>query len=258
MTPVENAPLACLEVWGGNHPLSREVALPGLSGWIHSQPHAGSVAGGDVYYLSVCNQGALARVSVADVSGHGEGVSRLAERLRELMRKHINTFDQSDFVRELNEAFQREVSRGRFATAVLVGLHAPSGQMVLTNGGHPSPLLYRANKRDWMLLRCDSPLCSDPTTDLPLGIINGTNYHQSLVQLAPGDLLLLYSDGLLEARNPAGEILEEDALLELARALPTHSPAAAGQALLAAVERFRQGAPRQDDETVVALQRLAA
>jgi len=249
--------LACLEVWGGNRPLSEEISLPGLSGWLYSRPYAGSAAGGDVYYVSLCSRGELARVGVADVSGHGDDVSRLAARLRELMHKHVNAWDQSEFVRDLNESFRQEVTRGKFATAVLVGLHAPSGQLVLTNGGHPPPLWYHSQTRQWELLNSTCAACTDPLLDLPLGIIPGTKYHQSLVQLEPGDLLILYSDGLAEAQNPAGVMLNERGLLKLAGRLPTDSAAAAGRALLAAVDSYRTDTPAQDDETVVALQRLS-
>ena len=249
--------LACLEVWGGNQLLSEEIRLPGLSGWLYSRPHAGSAAGGDVYYVSLCSRGELARVGVADVAGHGDDVSRLAARLRELMRKHVNAWDQSEFVRDLNESFRHEVTHGKFATAVLVGLHAPSGQLVLTNGGHPPPLWYHSQSRQWELLSNACATCTEPLLDLPLGIIPGTQYHQSLVQLEPGDLLVLYSDGLAEARDATGAMLNEAGLLRLAHQLPTDSPAAAGRGLVAAVEAYRNSTTASDDETVVALQRLA-
>jgi sigma-B regulation protein RsbU (phosphoserine phosphatase) len=76
-----------------------------------------------------------------------------------------------------------------------------------------------------------------------------------MAPLEPGDLLLLYSDGLLEARNPQGELLGEEGLLALAQGVPVDSPRAAGQALLTRVDAFRQEAPGQDDETLLALQR---
>ncbi|MGH9805084.1 MAG: PP2C family protein-serine/threonine phosphatase [Candidatus Acidiferrales bacterium] len=257
MSEAASHQLACLEVWGGNRPLSEEIRLPGLSGWLHSRPYAGSAAGGDVYYVSLCSRGELARVGVADVAGHGDVVSRLATRLRELMQKHVNAWDQSQFVRDLNESFGKEVTGGKFATAVLVGLHAPSGQLVLTNGGHPPPLWFHNQTRRWELLSSACATCTDPLLDLPLGIIPGTDYHQSLVQLEPGDLLILYSDGLPEAKDRSGNLLTEPGLLKLAAELPTDSPAAAGRALLAAVAAYRSGLTPQDDETVVTLQRLA-
>ena len=257
MRKQETHSLACMEVWGGNRAVVQDVTLPGLAGWIYSQPLAGS-AGGDVYYLSLCGAGQLTRVSVADVSGHGAAVSRAAEHLRELMRKHINTFDQSELVRELNWAFEQEAPRGKFATVLLLGVSRGTGELVFTNGGHPSPLWHRAARRMWTLLEEAAPDTGTAIADLPLGLIPGTHYHQFVARLDPGDLVLIYTDALSEARNPAGEMLQPQGLLRLAQQLPVDSPAAAGQGLLKAVEQFRAGRPISDDQTVVALQRLAA
>jgi sigma-B regulation protein RsbU (phosphoserine phosphatase) len=90
-------------------------------------------------------------------------------------------------------------------------------------------------------------------SDLPLGIIPGTEYHQTAVGLAAGDLLILYTDGINEAENEAGDQLGLERLLSMARSLPTGSAMAAGQELMAAVARFRGNALPKDDATVVAL-----
>jgi sigma-B regulation protein RsbU (phosphoserine phosphatase) len=86
-------------------------------------------------------------------------------------------------------------------------------------------------------------------------MIEGTTYSQTAVQLDPGDLLLLYTDGISESCDETGEQLGLDGLLTIARDLPVDSAVAAGRALLAAVERFRGSVPPADDETVVALER---
>ncbi|MFQ5662651.1 MAG: PP2C family protein-serine/threonine phosphatase [Terriglobia bacterium] len=257
MTSQESYGLACMEIWGGNRQAAREVLLPGLAGWIYSEPLPGSLAGGDVYYLSLCSHGELTRVSLADISGHGETVSRAAQCLRGLMQKHINTFDQTEFARELNQSFQEEcVCRG-FATVVLLGVYGKNGELVFTNAGQPPPLWYHAAKKRWSFLEQTRPRAETEIADLPLGVIPGTDYHEVRVQLQPGDLVLLYSDALSEARNPKGKLLTPEGLRELAGRLPVDSPAAAGQALLEAVGQFRAGRPAGDDQTVVALQRRA-
>jgi sigma-B regulation protein RsbU (phosphoserine phosphatase) len=89
--------------------------------------------------------------------------------------------------------------------------------------------------------------------DLPLGLIAGTEYHQTAAELQKGDLLILYTDGINEAENEAGEQFGMDGLLSIAPLLPVHSPSAAGEALMAAVSRFRGTAPAGDDATVVVL-----
>jgi sigma-B regulation protein RsbU (phosphoserine phosphatase) len=103
----------------------------------------------------------------------------------------------------------------------------------------------------------DSTPLSKEIVDLPLGLIAGTSYSQTAVQLEPGDLLLLYTDGVSESCDESGEQLGLERLLFMARSLPTESAVAAGQGLRAAVARFRGAVPAADDETVVALERRA-
>ena len=223
-------------------------------GWVYSKPLEPATAGGDVHYLAVCNQGAVSCVAVGDVMGHGQAVSSVADDLRELMRKHINTWDQSNFMRELNNAFHK---RGEeYATVGVLGFHRPTSQVVYTNAGHPHPLWYRAAAKKWDLLEENTPYAEAKAADLPLGLIPGTDYYQTAVQLDPADLLVLYTDGLTEAGDEAGEELGPERLLKLAGTIPVDSPVAAGQALVAGVRSFRNGTPTRDDETLLVLQRV--
>ena len=101
----------------------------------------------------------------------------------------------------------------------------------------------------------ESTPLSKEIVNLPLGLIPGTSYSQTAIQLEPGDLLLLYTDGVSEACDESGTQLGLERLLSIAHSLPTESPVAAGEGLLAAVSGFRGTAPAGDDETVLALQR---
>jgi len=107
-----NAPdhaLQCMEIIGGNRAIRQTVDAPGLKIWIDSRP-LGS-GGGDVHYVSTCGAGYVTRLALADISGHGESVNLLAVALRKLMRKHINTLDQTRFARSLIENWQRSINR---------------------------------------------------------------------------------------------------------------------------------------------------
>ena len=246
--------LACLELRGGNQLAAYSAELPGLAGWVSCHPLDPSPRGGDLYYLSACSHGVIARVALADVAGHGEAVSAAAVRLHEALRQHVDDWDQSALIRQLNETFLKRAQRAQFATAFLASFYSDSGELLFTNAGHLPPLWYRTATREWSFLHDSTPLGKE-IVDLPLGMIAGTSYTQTAVQLDPGDLLLLYTDGINEAYDESGAQLGLERLLSISRQLPTVSANAAGQALLAAVARFRGAAPASDDETVVALQR---
>jgi sigma-B regulation protein RsbU (phosphoserine phosphatase) len=246
--------LACLELRGGNQLAAYSAELPGLAGWIWCHPLHSSARGGDVYYLSACSHGVVARVVLADVSGHGEVVNAAAVRLHDALREHVDEWDQSALIRQLNDTFLKGAQRAQFATALLASFYSDTGELLFTNAGHVPPLWYRVATKGWSFLYDSTPL-SKEIVDLPLGLIAGTSYRQTAVQLEPGDLLLLYTDGLNEAYDESGAQLGLEHLLSIARTLPVESAAAAGQELLAAVTRFRGTVPPADDETVVALQR---
>lgn len=125
--------LACLEVWGGNRRVNHPVELPGLTGWIYSEPVASAALGGDVHYISVCSHGIISRFALADVSGHGRSNSVMAQLLRKLIQKHINTWDQSELMRELNESLRNTKKNGeQYATAALFAYCRPTRELVFT------------------------------------------------------------------------------------------------------------------------------
>jgi phosphoserine phosphatase RsbU/P len=245
---------ACMELRGGNRAAVYRAELPGLDAWVSCRPLYPATRGGDLYYLSLCSRGSISRVTIADVAGHGENVSGLAERLRDALREHADDWDQSALIRRLNESFLEISVQGKFATAVLLSHCAETGELLFTNAGHLPPLWRHAASREWTFLE-DSTSYSKEIADLPLGMIAGTAYRQTAVQLEPDDLLLLYTDGVSESCDRHGEQLGLERLLQIASGLPHGSASAAGEALLEAVARFRGSAPASDDETVVVLRR---
>jgi serine phosphatase RsbU (regulator of sigma subunit) len=249
--------LSCLEVRGGNHLAAYAAELPGLTGWLSCQPLEPSPGGGDIYYMSACSEGNIARIVIADVSGHGDAVSSAAITLRNALRRNVDRREQAAMLRQLNESFLETEEGGRFATAFVASFHSGTGELLFTNAGHLPPLWYRAETRTWSLLY-DSVKPDERNVDLPLGLLTGTTYTETAMQLEFGDLLILYTDGVSESRDLSGEQMGLHGLLSIARGLPTGSPAAAGQRLRAAVSEFRGGTLPMDDETVVAIQRRAA
>ena len=141
--------LECMEIWGGNEAIDDAIAVSGLDAWVISQPHAGDPSGGDIHFVSTCGSGRIARFMIADVAGHGQAVSNVAQKLRKLMRKHITRLDQTRFVRDLNREFLSACESETFATALLTSYYAPTDHLIVCNAGHPAPLWYRSQLGTW-------------------------------------------------------------------------------------------------------------
>ena len=245
--------LACTEVWGGNRKAVRALNLASMAAWVASVPADEGGGGGDLYYLSVCNHELISRIALADVSGHGGAVSAITERLLKLMRKHIDVWDQSDFMRDLNDSLVVD-RQNKYATAVVLSFHRITGRLVFSNAGHLPPLWYHASYKTWGWLQEDENPRDNKGWGLPIGLIPGTDYRQTVVNVEPSDLVVLYTDGVTEAENDVGESLDRARLRQWAQEAPTDSPEILGRALLSRLESF-QGRCRSDDETLIVLQR---
>jgi phosphoserine phosphatase RsbU/P len=243
--------LVCTEVWGGNRKVLRTIKLPSLVAWVASSPLNEGEGGGDLQYMSVCDYDLISRVALADVSGHGHDVNAVTQILRKLMHKNINAWDQSDFMRGLNDTFGQS---DKYATAIVLSFHRITGRLAFSNAGQLPPLWYHAAERTWGWLEEGTDTQAKRISGLPVGLIPGTDYRQTVVTLKPSDLLVLYTDGITEAEDASGEDLGREQLLAWAGQAPVDSPRALGEHLLQRLELFRGGL-RNDDETLLVLQR---
>jgi serine phosphatase RsbU (regulator of sigma subunit) len=233
-----------MEVWGGNHAVSTSLAMPGLDAWIYSRPDGGAEGGGDVHYASSCASGAMSRMLLADVSGHGLAVAELARRLRKLMQRNINQHKQTRFVEAMNREFAELASAGKFATALAFSYEAPRSELHLCNAGHPPPLIYRYTEKRWSYL--EQPRTPE-TTNFPLGI-DDIEYEEMIVPANVGDIILAYTDALPEARISGHEMLGQQGLLEILQGTSMLEPSHLIQDLLTAIDAR---ATIEDDLTVL-------
>ncbi len=247
----ETINLSCMEIWGGNRNAQEAFPLPGIDAWLRANAHTG-VRGGDIHYLSTCAHSKVLRFAVADVAGHGTEVADVAARFKRLMVKHINKLDQSRLARSLNEEFLRDNEGGRFVTTLLTSYYRPTGHLLICNAGHPRPLLYRSATHAWELIDYAMETKVESLMNLPLGIIEPTNYYQFAVQLFPGDYVILYSDGYTDIRRD-GEMLGEQGLLKVVRSLSFTSAAELGERICTALGMNEPGYKRADDETLIVL-----
>ncbi len=260
-----------MEVWGGNHAVDQGVIMPGLDLWVRSEPVEGHAQGGDVHSVSSCGTGRISRMVLADVSGHGETAGDLARSLRTLMRRFVNFVDQTRFVSALNNALVDDAS-GRFATSIAMTFFAPSRRLDVCNAGHPRPLLRRARTGRWSVLApaaaarpaprhaaardagtaTDGPSSRAPR-NLPLGVLEPTEYAQFGLRLEVGDLVLAYTDALLESRGTDGTMLGEEGLLRLVESIDASKPERFISALVRALQDRCGDRPPDDDLTVLLL-----
>lgn len=248
--------LDCSEVWCGSNIADELVKLPGLLGFIHSRPAEPATSGGDVCYVSVCDKRLLSRVLLADVAGHGEAVEEISAGLQTLVKKYINTHDQSALMREINEAFcKQNEDWEQFATAVVLSHDCRTGELIFASAGHPPTLWYRASQKDWYWLHEPTPDLVKKFVGPPLGLEYGIEYEQAHVRLAEGDLLILYTDGITECADMADKELGYEGLRELLRGLPVTPSFGMASTLVRAVEKFRGSTPCRDDQSVIVLQR---
>ena len=198
--------MSYFEVWGGNEHTDVNLTLPGMEAWVLCRPHGSTSYGGDVHYFSSCGTGRITRLMLVDVMGHGEEAAGIARFLWGLMRRYLNHIEPYKIAAEMNQGLHdHQQGMGRFATAVIMTYFAPIGELTLCNAGHPPPMIYRRGCRSWTVM--NSYRSDEGTINLPLGILEESGYAGWQMTLEPNDHVLIYTDGLIEARNRDGKML---------------------------------------------------
>ncbi|MCZ6704338.1 MAG: PP2C family protein-serine/threonine phosphatase [Bacteroidetes bacterium] len=222
---------------------SENPKLPGWETWLYTAP-ANDVGGDLVDHLRI-DEDRIA-LTLGDVAGKGLPAALMMAKLQATLRALAPiTGSLSDLGRQLNEIVVRDGLPSKFASLVFLELSANSGMIRLLNAGHLPPLVLRDN-------RIEELDHGDPA----IGLTTEARFKERIVHLDPGDMMLVYSDGLTEARNEIGRFFGEERLKELLERLRDHSTEIAGDTLLKAVERFEQGARRHDDLSIILIRRL--
>ena len=257
--------LHCLEIWGGTRSAREAASVYGLDIYVASEPFSGSEHGGDIYFVSMCGAGNVARFVLADVSGHGDAVSHVSHSLRRILQRHISKPDQTRLVQEINREFAAIAKNGCFATAVVATYFAPTDHLIVVNAGHPPPLWYRVETNEWVLLEphsIEDHLTSEPektgVPNIPLGVLESTPYRQFSVHLAKGDIVVLHTDSLIESAGPDGSSLGSEGLLGLMQLMDPSKFSDIADSIRLATANFRNGLPAEDDETIIVLHHNAA
>ena len=199
--------------------------------------------GGDYFDVRQITPDIWAAV-VADVSGKGVSSALLASLLQgSFLMASAETGHIESIMERLNAFLLERTGGEKYATVFYCTLDS-SGLLSYSNAGHPAPYL----------LSRDRGIRKLHTTGMPVGMSEGAPFQMVQTQLAPGDKLIIYSDGLTEAENSEGAFFDSERLRIALRDNAWREAVSLHQALVDAVDRFSEGGVVRDDITTLVLE----
>jgi serine phosphatase RsbU (regulator of sigma subunit)/pSer/pThr/pTyr-binding forkhead associated (FHA) protein len=218
--------------------------IPGYS--IFATNDASRAVSGDFYEFLGRDEGDEHVIVIADVSGKGMAASLLAASFDALLMGPIEVGHPPDLLcSRVSRRLFMKTPPERYVTAFIAALDPGSGRLSYTNAGHNAGLLVRAGGT---VQRLDA-------NGLPLGLFPAVEYDKVEITLQPGDLVMLYTDGITEAANPKGDEFGLERLEAVVQKYAQEPLVALAVAIETAVEVFADGTPFGDDRTLVMLRR---
>jgi sigma-B regulation protein RsbU (phosphoserine phosphatase) len=216
--------------------------VPGWDVWLYTMP-ANDVGGDLVDHLEV--EPGRHAIALADVAGKALPAALLMAKVQSTLRA-LATVATSlpDLASRVNTILCRDGLANRFVTLVYLDVHVDSGRITLVNAGHMPPILLSA-----------SGFHDLPRGNMAMGLMPRTTFEEQQVELQPGDMLVVYSDGLTDAMTAGGEFYGDERLRALMPGLSALTAEEAGRRLLASVETFIDHARPYDDISLVILKR---
>ncbi|MCK4724813.1 MAG: SpoIIE family protein phosphatase, partial [Anaerolineales bacterium] len=223
--------------------------LPVIDGWqLAAEIIPARETSGDFFDVFELPDGLLGFL-VADVVDKGVSAALFMVLSWSLIRTYAAEYptQPEQVFAEVNRRILADIGAQQYVTIFYGVLNPANGQLIYSNAGHPPPLLFNPDSPDEQrkLVR----------TGIPLGIFEDAAWENQIIPLAPGDSLVVCTDGITEAQNPGGDFFGEERLFT---ALQASGGAAAEDILknvLTNVESFTQLAHQYDDIAAVVLQR---
>lgn len=217
--------------------------LPARPGYEFFATYESALAVGGDYYD--CLQLPKDRICLAfgDVAGKGVPASLVMSRVSSVVQNTMEfVHDAGQAVARINDHMCCNATEGRFVTFTLSVLDLKSHELQTVIAGHMSPIIRKA----------DGTLeeMPDSIVGVPLGVMDGITYEVHRRKLAPGETVVIYTDGVSEAMDPQNALYSVERLREFIRKNPPQ-PAALGQAILADVRKHANGRAQNDDITLM-------
>jgi serine phosphatase RsbU (regulator of sigma subunit)/CheY-like chemotaxis protein len=201
--------------------------------------------GGDFYDYFMLNDDELC-FCVADVSGKGVGAALFMAMAKLLIKSRASDDQQpGKIMTRVNYDLALDNAECVFVTVFLATINLRTGRVTYSNGGHNPPLIKRVSGEVEEVLERHGPV---------LAIDEGRTYGQSSVDLAPGDVLLVFTDGVTEAMNTVEKLYSDERLLNTVRGITEINADSVLTTVRDSVDEFAQGAEQADDITMITLQ----
>ena len=187
---------------------------------------------------------------IADVTDKGMGAALLMALCSTLIRTFAGHFPTlpAFTLRTVSERILADTRGGMFVTAFYGILETHTGRFIFANAGHPPGYVICTRKGKETVDRLTR-------TGMAMGVSEDARWKQKSLRLDPGDLLVLYTDGITEAQNHAGASYGEERLLEIVLSKATADSNAIREAVLDDVRRFMGNSARQDDIAILVIKR---
>jgi sigma-B regulation protein RsbU (phosphoserine phosphatase) len=203
--------------------------------------------GGDYYDFFQISEN-IVDVVIADVSGHGAAASLLMPSLAVALRLRARELSgPAAILKDLDQVFQQITSSATFVTMFYARFDQANKTLEYANGGHNPPLLLRSKDGQYMQLEASGPI---------MGILKDAQFTNTMVTLDPFDILTLFTDGVTEQENEAGDEFSITRLEEVVRSKQTMPAAALVTDITEAVSAFARTKAQADDLTVVVVKIL--
>jgi phosphoserine phosphatase RsbU/P len=223
------------------------AALPAVEGYdVAANTRPARHVGGD-YYDAIQRADGRLVYCVADVSGKGIAASLLMSNFQASLRALLSSgVPLVEVVTRMNNLMHASTAANKFVTAIFMDVDPESGHARVVNAGH----------NDGVILRADGTAERLKAGGLAVGLMAGRTYTETEWQLAPGDLVALYSDGVTEANDPEENEYSIERLIELLREQRLSGANEIVNATYASVDAFADTAPQYDDITMMVVRRV--
>jgi sigma-B regulation protein RsbU (phosphoserine phosphatase) len=202
--------------------------------------------GGDFYDFLVTDDG-MAGIVIGDVTGKSVSGALVMSASRSIFRMLAEeNLSVRDIMIRANRRAKQDTQSGMFIALLYAHLNPAARTVTLCSAGQTQPILCTAADRKVQLVETQGDT-------FPLGIIGEVDYQETSLQMAPGDCLILYTDGIVEAENENGEMLGFDRLLDIVAKTNVTGADQILKTIVDEVNRFVGDAPQHDDLTVIAI-----